>query len=150
MLIVYNTTFRYDDSFDDLITMGADGVADAEGDDQLTVSQAIGRKYPETIREGSQRDDAQNPVMKGRNQKGKKHLGKKLWLLNGKIYNYHKEGAREVESQEEADQIIKTEDEVSLFCSTQTLSTFTLLDHPNPFTLKKPCTSCEILPDDIG
>lgn len=108
----FSAVYRYDDSFDDLITMGADGLADAEGDDQLSVSQAVGRKYPETLREGSQpTHEKRNTFTKGGS--GKKTFGKKLWLLNGRIYNYKKEGAREVQSQEEADRLIRTEAEVS-------------------------------------
>lgn len=132
---------EYDDSFDDLLhVVGADGAAaDAEGDEGVETSgnvfdkeQSDGKVGVESLAgsmmsllrmdggsnsrgqgsHGSQsRLYQQQQQQQQQKQRGK---GSKLWVLDGRIYNYAKEGATEVGSKEQARQKIAEAKQASL------------------------------------
>lgn len=95
---------EYDDSFDDLAPFGNDGIADAEGDDEGGTAhpgpftRPGGAKPPGFPTPG-------RPPAGQQQQKGSKPS--KQWVLDGRIYNYKKEGAVEVRSQAEAQQAVQ-------------------------------------------
>lgn len=98
---------EYDDSFDDLITFGADGVTEVEGVAPAGAARPAGPPpRSAALQAGAPafqppaRPPAAGAVQAGRGPKGK---GSKLWVLDGRIYNYPKPGAQEVGSQQEAD-----------------------------------------------
>ena len=77
---------EYDDSFDELMLVGPDGMAEAE----------------EALNSTSYTDKDTQPDSHGRNAadpRNEKHVGKKAskkWVLDGRIYNYPKSGAKEL------------------------------------------------------
>lgn len=95
---------EYDDSYDDLAPFGNDGIADAEGDDEGGTAhpgpftRPGGAKPPGFPTPG-------RPPAGQQQQKGSKPS--KQWVLDGRIYNYKKEGAVEVRSQAEAQQAVQ-------------------------------------------
>eukprot|EP00873_Tetraselmis_striata_P000037 jgi/Tetstr1/420301/TSEL_011422.t1 len=82
---------EYDDSYDDLAGGVADGAADAEGEaeDDAAAPSSSG---------GAQPRGAPPP-----------RSGKPLYVLDGKVYNYKKEGAKQVSSQQEAARVMREE-----------------------------------------
>ncbi|GMH32611.1 hypothetical protein BSKO_00445 [Bryopsis sp. KO-2023] len=107
---------EYDDSFDDLVNVAADGLADAEGDGLPGAPENGFRGGYESFDNrplvgGNKTHSRGGGRSRGGGGGGSKGPGKKLWLLNGKIYNYRKEGARQVTDQQEAERIIRTDAE---------------------------------------
>lgn len=79
----YEYDDEYDDSFDDLVGPGADGVADAEGEDgseRGAQDQGRGVAQPPPAQAGRGRGPARE----------------RLWVLDGRVYAYPKPGAQEV------------------------------------------------------
>eukprot|EP00887_Chlorella_sp_A99_P006091 scaffold22.g6091.t1 len=105
----YEYEDEYDDSFDDLITFGGDGVAEIEEE-----ASAASQRGPGGGHAGA---DAQRalaglslgvpPGGGGRGGgRGPARRAGHLWVLDGKVYNYAKPGAKQVASQQEAQQTI--------------------------------------------
>lgn len=96
---------EYDDSFDDLLHVGADGLADVEGDDnELAAKQGL-ETVAAVIKD---LDLGETPASSSRDKRIDKRGSKnKLWVYQGKIYNYAKPGAQEVGSEAEARDVIR-------------------------------------------
>lgn len=105
---------EYDDSFDDLLHVGADGLAEAEGE----VSDALAaRQGMETVAsvikdldlgEPSAAMHAESSGSVSNQLRGKRFdRKKKLWVYQGRIYNYAKPGAQEVGSEAEAQEVLR-------------------------------------------
>ncbi|KAK9801941.1 hypothetical protein WJX73_008497 [Symbiochloris irregularis] len=97
----------YDDSFDDLGVGTIDGRTEVEGneDDDL-----LGR--PNTHRSTSQHAPPHQQANSRQNSRGPGKTSR-LWVLDGRIYNYKKEGATEVSGQAQAQQLVQAAQEVS-------------------------------------
>jgi len=91
---------EYDDSFDELAGGIADGNADIEGENDVSTTS----KGPSpTVAQAAAK--AREAIPSGK-QPAK---GKPLYVLDGKIYNYKKEGARAVSTTQEAEVVIQEE-----------------------------------------
>ncbi|KAL3156739.1 hypothetical protein ABBQ38_001014 [Trebouxia sp. C0009 RCD-2024] len=97
---------EYDDSYDDLAPFGNDGVADVEGDGEAGPAQpgGYGRSrgaQPPGLPAGGRPPSGQQQQQ----QRGAKPS--KQWVLDGRVYNYRKEGAVEVRGEGEAQQVLQ-------------------------------------------
>ncbi|KAK9841517.1 hypothetical protein WJX74_007126 [Apatococcus lobatus] len=118
---------EYDDSFDDLATHGNEGIADAEGEDEEAAQSGrrrvgqpgVGAGGPSTGtggRSGGRQGHSQQPqeAMAGGRGRGRRDAGRsKLWVLDGRVYNYRKPGAVEVSGQGEAEQVLAAAQEAT-------------------------------------
>ncbi|DBB14005.1 TPA: hypothetical protein ACH3X3_000976 [Trebouxia sp. C0006] len=96
---------EYDDSYDDLAPFGNDGIADAEGDDEGGTAHPGPFTWPGGAKPPGFPTPGRPPAGQQQQQKGSKPS--KQWVLDGRIYNYKKEGAVEVRSQAEAQQAVQ-------------------------------------------
>lgn len=87
---------EYDDSFDDLIAYGADGVTEMEGDAVPAAAQRGGGPSgpaPQQLQAAALTFQPGRPAPQaGQQARGPKAKGAKLWVLDGRIYNYPKPG----------------------------------------------------------
>ncbi|KAH7616547.1 hypothetical protein Ndes2526B_g08636 [Nannochloris sp. 'desiccata'] len=120
---------EYDDSYDELLHIGADGVAEGEGDDddkeenkgiyQATAAlgslslrgnsstpagRGSGNNNNNLNSRGGGGGRSGNTNTRGRGPRGK---GGKLWVLDGRVYNYPKPGAKEVANEADAQAAIQ-------------------------------------------
>lgn len=86
---------EYDDSFDELMHLGADGLAEAEGEEEGADPGA----GPSSL-EGPMQSMSLQHGGRGGGRQGK---GARVWVLDGRIYNYAKAGAEQVGSAAEAE-----------------------------------------------
>ncbi len=105
---------EYDDSFDDLISYTADGVTEAEGEAGSasargqpmrplagppgpeaadTAGSAAAQRAMQGLNLGPRQQAQQGQAPGGGRGAGRKPAGK-LWVLDGRIYNYPKAGAQ--------------------------------------------------------
>lgn len=90
-------------------------MADAEGDGQVPILAGTASRAdikPRVAVRSTEKQHQSKSKQQAKKTSEKGTTGKKLWLLNGRIYNYYKEGAREVQSQADAERIIRGEGEV--------------------------------------
>ena len=76
-------------------------------DDEPWASTARGRGSP------SRGARAPSPQQQQQQQPGRAGKGSRLWVLDGRIYNYKKEGATEVSGQGQAQQLVQQAQEVA-------------------------------------
>ncbi|KAL0032304.1 hypothetical protein WJX79_003738 [Trebouxia sp. C0005] len=99
---------EYDDSYDDLAPLGNDGLADAEGDDEGSTAHPGPFTRPGGARPPGFPTPGRPPAeQQQQHQQQKGNKPSKQWVLDGRIYNYKKEGAVEVRSQAEAQQAVR-------------------------------------------
>ncbi|KAK9846540.1 hypothetical protein WJX81_006226 [Elliptochloris bilobata] len=104
---------EYDDSFDDLQGGAADGVADAEGDDDAATPASQRTAGPSNSSRGPSPSSSRGPspmwagggARGGASREGGRGHGRdtRLWVADGKVYNYRREGATEVAAASAAD-----------------------------------------------
>lgn len=112
---------EYDDSFDELLHIGADGVAEGEGEgDDASLDQGartVASVIDSLALEGDEeplREVTPSRAPLGVASQGARGKGSKVWVLEGHLYNYKKPGAQEVGSQEEAHALIQRAQEATL------------------------------------
>ena len=101
---------EYDDSFDELINHGAEGVTEIEGVGPVAAAQramdglslGLEQQHPQ---HRERQAAAQGPAGGRGRGRGPLKAGR-LWVQDGRIYNYPKPGAVEVGSQQEAQQAL--------------------------------------------
>jgi activating signal cointegrator complex subunit 2 len=122
---------EYDDSFDELLHIGADGLADVEGEEDAKESDANANAHrpgapynlgapggtnavPMRQRGGGRAGAGAGGLGDGRGQprgrggaRGRGGKAGRLWVLEGRVYNYAKPGAKEVESEAEAQEAVR-------------------------------------------
>ena len=98
---------EYDDSFDDLVAASGDGVTEVEGAGPPRGGRGGGGAGPSRLGEGAGPAAAPRPgrapAAGGR--------AKPLYVADGRVYNYRREGAVAVGSQAEADALVRAQTE---------------------------------------
>jgi activating signal cointegrator complex subunit 2 len=109
---------EYDDSYDELLHIGADGVAEGEGGGEeeeklATMQHATAALGGLSLAEGNRNPPAgrggggSNTRGGGRGGRSTRGKGGKVWVLDGRVYNYAKPGAKEVASEADANALIQ-------------------------------------------
>ncbi|KAL3132505.1 hypothetical protein ABBQ32_009050 [Trebouxia sp. C0010 RCD-2024] len=98
---------EYDDSYDDLAPFGNDGVADVEGDGEAGPAQPGGYSRSRGTQPPGFPTAGRPPAGQQQQQQQRGAKPSKQWVLNGRVYNYRKEGAVEVRGEGEAQQVLQ-------------------------------------------
>lgn len=114
----YEYEDEYDDGQDEFLHLGADGVAEVEGDMADASVAAAGRSDQlagafHTMSLSGPSSSASRGRGGGSGQRGGRGKGR-LWILDGKVYHYPKPGATEVANEAEAAQKLQEAKQAAL------------------------------------